>query len=163
MSSNIEQRTSSGGKDSIIVLEGMVQNTYEDVKGLETIGIGHLLSSAEIESGAIKIEKRIEYREGLTVAEVNDVFEHDLYRFERLISESVKVALNQNQFDALISFSFNIGARAFKTSTLLKMLNDGGYGNVPYQLRRWKFSGGKVIDGLINRRNAEVELWEKPV
>jgi lysozyme len=71
--------------------------------------------------------------------------------------------LNQNQFDALVSFAFNVGDGAFRSSTLLRLLNQGQYDQVPAQLRRWNMDNGHVVQGLINRRNKEIALWNTPV
>jgi len=75
------------------------------------------------------------------------------------VNSGVKVALNQNQFDSLVSFTFNTGIQAFADSTLLKMLNQGNYDAVPDQLRRWVRAGGNVVQGLVNRRENEIKLW----
>ena len=84
----------------------------------------------------------------------------DLERFEAAVNDGVQVALNQNQFDALVSFAFNVGRQGFKSSTLLKKLNQGLYDEVPAQLRRWNKTGGNVIQGLVNRREKEIALWQ---
>jgi len=70
--------------------------------------------------------------------------------------------LNRNQFTALVSFVFNVGVTAFRESTLLRVLNFGRYTEVPSQLKRWIYDNGVVVNGLINRRNAEIELWTRP-
>jgi lysozyme len=79
------------------------------------------------------------------------------------VNESVTVPLNQNQFDALVSFSFNVGDNAFRGSTLLKLLNQGQYDQVPAQLRRWVRDNGHVVQGLINRREKEIVLWNTAI
>jgi len=83
----------------------------------------------------------------------------DVRPAEQTVNNGVKVALNQNQFDALVSFTFNVGGASFNGSTLLKVLNQGQYAQVPDQLRRWNKAGGKVVQGLVNRRENEVKLW----
>jgi len=75
--------------------------------------------------------------------------------------KNVTVKLNQNQFDALVLFTFNVGIGYFKHSTALKELNKGNYKKVPFELKRWNQSGGKVMRGLINRRNKEIQIWNK--
>ena len=75
----------------------------------------------------------------------------------------VKVPLNQNQFDALVSFVFNVGNNAFRDSTLVKVLNAGHFDQVPTQLRRWIRDNGKIVKGLINRREKEIALWNTPI
>ena len=78
------------------------------------------------------------------------------------INHNVKVPLSQNQFDALVSFVFNIGQSAFIESTLLRVLNEGDYKAVPQQLRRWIYDNGSVVQGLINRRQKEIDFWNGP-
>ena len=68
--------------------------------------------------------------------------------------------LKQNQFDALVSWTFNLGPSNLKQSTLLRVLNEGEYDQVPAQIKRWNKAGGKVLDGLIRRREAEALLFE---
>ena len=83
----------------------------------------------------------------------------DVKPAEQAVGGGVKVALSQNQFDALVSFAFNVGNGAFLGSTLLKVLNQGQYDQVPTQLLRWTRSGGQVVQGLVNRRQNEIKLW----
>jgi lysozyme len=85
----------------------------------------------------------------------------DLKRFESAIRQLVKVPLNQNQFDALVSFTFNVGEGAFKGSTLLKLLNAGNYNAAAAQFGKWVYAGKKVLPGLVARREAEYQLFIK--
>jgi lysozyme len=140
--------------------EGKRNKVYDDSAGLPTIGVGHLLTQEENSSGKITINGQpIDYSLGLTDQQVMDLLAQDLVRFEQVVQNEVRVDLNQNQFDALVSFSFNVGTQAFKNSTLLKVLNDGLYEEVPDQLRRWVKAGGKTVQGLVNRRENEINLW----
>lgn len=139
-------KLSEKGRALLIELEGKRNHVYEDVAGLKTIGVGHLLKPGE-DTGPLSDE------------EIFDLLEADLLPFERRISRDVIVILDQCQFDALVIFAFNVGINAFKNSTLLKVLNHGDYENVPDQLMRWNKSGGKVVAGLTNRRKAEVDMW----
>jgi lysozyme len=140
--------------------EGVRKEVYDDVAGLPTIGVGHLLTQDELHSGTIDIDgQAVDYRRGLSDSQVLDLLAQDLVRFEKAVEELVEVSLSQNQFDALISFSFNVGTSAFGKSTLLKVLNQGQYDQVPAQLRRWVKAGGKTVDGLVNRRENEIALW----
>lgn len=77
------------------------------------------------------------------------------------INKVVKVPLNQNQFDALVSFAYNIGNGNFNSSTLLRWLNQGNYKEASMQLLRWDKSKGIVLNGLTKRRKAEKELFDK--
>jgi len=157
---NNHMRMSSEGMKKLITWEGMETHLYEDVAGLKTIGVGHLLTRDELSSGKIWIKgSAVKYQNGLTEQQVYDLLEQDLESFEDAVHNLVKVELNQNQFDALVSFSFNVGVNAFKNSTLLKRLNKGQYHEVPEQLLRWVYSGGKKVKGLVNRRDNEITLW----
>ncbi|HZT59403.1 MAG TPA: lysozyme [Pyrinomonadaceae bacterium] len=140
--------------------EGFKLQVYKDSAGLPTIGVGHLLTRSELTSGKININGvPVQYANGLTQQQVNDLLAQDLKPTEQAVNNGVKVALNQNQFDALTSFTFNVGTGAFAGSTLLKVLNQGQYDQVPTQLLRWTRSGGQVVQGLVNRRNNEIKLW----
>lgn len=75
------------------------------------------------------------------------------------VNDHVTVPLTQNQFDALVDFTFNCGAGAFKSSTLLKKLNAGDYGGAVAELARWNKDNGKVVAGLTRRRAAEQDLF----
>ena len=83
----------------------------------------------------------------------------DLQKCEYAINTSVTVPLNQNQFDSLVSFVFNIGVCAFKKSTLLKKLNNGDYIRAADELDKWIYSKSKILNGLVRRRNKEKELF----
>ncbi|MCF6356126.1 MAG: lysozyme [Candidatus Polarisedimenticolaceae bacterium] len=152
---------SKNGRKLLAEWEGFETAAYKDSAGLDTIGVGHLITKTESGSGEIEINgEPIKYADGLTEAQVYALLGQDLQRFDKAVSESVKTPLNQNQFDALVSFSFNVGVWNFKSSTLLKKLNEGDYVEVPNQLRRWNKAGGKVVQGLVNRREKEINLWE---
>ena len=151
---------SEKAKRLLALWEGSKPNVYLDVAGLPTIGVGHLLTKDELSSGEIFIKNvPVKHRFGLTAEQAIDLLTQDLKRFEQVVSGAATVPLNQNQFDALVSFSFNAGAQAFKNSTLLRLLNQGQYAAVPAQLRRWVYAGNRVIQGLANRREREIQLW----
>jgi len=144
--------------------EAKKSKMYPDSKKLPTIGIGHLLTRSELSSGKIITSsgEKIRWSNGLTDDQIYDVLSEDLAPVTDAVSSLVKVGLKQNQFDALVSFVFNIGITAFKNSTLLKMLNTTpgfDYSFVPVQMRRWVHDGPKVVQGLINRREKEIALW----
>ena len=90
-----------------------------------------------------------------------EILRDDLVEAESSVHKLVKVPLNQNQFDALVSFIFNIGETQFSYSTLLKKLNNKDYNSVPSELNRWVHGGGKKLPGLINRRRDEGNLFQK--
>lgn len=144
--------------------EGFELKVYRDSAGLPTIGVGHLLTKNELSSGKIMINGvAVKYADGITQQQALDLLSQDVQPAETTINSSVKVALNQNQFDALTSFVFNVGAGAFKGSTLLKVLNQGQYAQIPGQFLRWVFAGGQKVQGLVNRRNNEIKLWNGQV
>lgn len=144
--------------------EGCELEVYNDSAGLPTIGVGHLLTKSELMSGKITIGGvLVKYANGLTQEQAEALLAQDLGPTEAAVNGGVKVSLSQNQFDALTSFTFNVGAPAFKGSTLLKLLNQGQYAQVPEQLMRWTRAGGRVVQGLVNRRRNEIKLWNGQV
>lgn len=156
----IKLNLSENGLKKIIEWEGFKNNLYRDTAGLPTIGVGHLLKKDELRSGKINIAGTdVKYANGLTDSQVKDLLRQDLAAREATVRNLVRVPLSQNQFDTLVSFVFNIGRYAFQQSTLLRVLNDGKYHEVPDQLERWIYSGGKKEEGLVNRRRNEIALW----
>ena len=93
----------------------------------------------------------------LTEQQCWDLLDLDLAGSEAVVNDAAKVSLNQNQFDALVSFVFNVG------DGLLRLLNQGQPDQVPAQLQRWVMDNGHVVQGLVNRRNKEIALWNTPV
>ena len=138
---------SPNGLKFLMEAEGCVLKIYKDSAGYPTIGTGHLIRKGE------------DFSAGLTTEQAQDLLQKDLVRFEAVVNEKVTVALTQNQYDALVSFAFNVGDGAFRSSTLLKRLNAGDYTAVPDQLMKWTKAGGRVNDGLITRRRNEAKLW----
>lgn len=148
------------GLEKLKLWEGFRNHVYDDSGGKPTIGVGHLLTKSELMSGKINIGgSLIKYRNGLSGDEVYLLLKQDIEPVQTLVDKLVIVPLTVNQFDTLVIFSFNIGCDAFKSSTLLKMLNKGMYADVPQQLKRWVHDDGKVVQGLVNRRNKEIALW----
>jgi lysozyme len=137
--------TSTKGRSLIKKWEGLRLEAYLCPANVWTIGYGHT-------GGVLKGQT-------VTEAEANDLLTKDLKRFEDAVNFMVKVTLNQNQFDALVSFTYNVGTGALSTSTLLTQLNKGNYTCVPAQLRRWNKAGSRVLEGLKKRREDEVKLW----
>ena len=127
--------------------EGLRLTSYVCPVGVITIGYGH---TENVLAGAKITEK-----------EADALLKQDLVKFEKAVLNYVTIDLNQNQFDALVSFCFNVGAQAFKSSTLVKRLNNGENPNIvaAEELPRWNKGDGKVLEGLSRRRSAEVELF----
>jgi lysozyme len=125
--------------------EGLRPEAYRDTSGIWTIGYGH--------TRGVKPGDRI------SIEQAKQMLEVDLMEAERAVMALVKVQLTDNQFSALVSFVFNEGEGAFARSTLLRKLNEGGYGLVPACLKSWIFDNGRVLPGLVKRRAAEAALW----
>lgn len=126
--------------------EGLKLTPYKDSAGLWTIGYGHLLKPGE-------------WWDSITEAKASELLADDVGTAEDAVNSLVKVPLSQPQFDALVSFVYNVGVGAFRRSTLLKRLNAGDYAGAAAQLPLWRKAGGQVIQGLVNRRAAEVALF----
>ena len=143
---------SKTGIDLISSFEGIRLNAYDDGVGVWTIGIG-----TTVYPNGNKVKKG----DVCTIDQAKSYFTHDLKRFESSVNNLVKVPLTQNQFDALVSLTYNIGQTAFSNSTLLKKLNSKDYQGAADQFLRWNKGGGKVMKGLVRRREAERALFLK--
>lgn len=143
--------------------EKRLNKAKDDGYGFLTIGVGHKLTHSELMSGKITIanDSQEMWREGLSNEQIDILLRRDVRWATNTVQFWVEVPLTQGQFDALVSLTFNIGAEAFRRSTLLKLLNQGNYAEVPNQMRRWNRSAGAVSHGLKKRREAEIEyLWK---
>ena len=140
-------QTSQNGINLIKQFEGLRLEAYQCAAGVRTIGYGH--------TNGVKQGDKI------TPGQAEDFLRSDLEKFENAINNLVTAELNQNQFDALVSFVFNIGINAFKQSTMLKFLNNNSFPLAAGQFDRWIKSDGKVLEGLVKRRKAEKELFLK--
>ena len=96
----------------------------------------------------------------ITQEEAETLLQEEMHEYEGYINDMVKVPLEQHQFDAMVSWVFNLGSGNLSSSTLLRVLNEGKYEDVPEQILRWNKAGGKVLDGLVRRRTAESLLFE---
>ena len=115
------------------------------------------LSSGKIQLGGIPIR----WGNGLTDVEMDTILSTDVSHAELAVNQLVHVPLIQTEFDALVSFVFNIGNEAFAKSTLLKLLNQEKYSAVPDQMRRWVHNHeGQVLPVPVSRREREVAMWE---
>lgn len=145
-----EGKISKEGIELIKSFEGFRSEAYQCQAGVWTCGWG---STKGVQEGDVWSESHAEER--LAV---------DIEEFENAVKELVTVELNEDQFSALVSFCFNLGANALRISTLLKKLNAGDFQAVPDQIRRWNkatVNGEKVVlDGLVRRRNAEALLFQ---
>ena len=137
---------SQTGIDLIKQFEGCKLEAYQCSAGVWTIGYGH--TGSDVTKGR-----------KITLTEAESLLKQDLIVHCNNVSKLVKVSLNQNQFDALVSFIYNIGINAFKNSTMLKYLNKGEFYAAAKEFDRWIYAGGKVSEGLKNRRTAEKTLF----
>lgn len=147
------------GLDRIVHHEGLRLQMYRDSAGLPTIGVGHLLTRSELSSGKIFIgDEKVRWRDGLTKEQAFQLLDQDLDIAENAVEQAAP-GLTDNQFDALVSFVFNVGVGAFQRSTLLRRIRSGQLDDVPAQMARWTRAGGRVVRGLQVRREAEGALW----
>lgn len=126
--------------------EGCKLESYKCAAGVWTIGYG---STKGIKEGM-----------SISQEEADNLLLEDVAVFEDNVLDAVTMPLSQHQFDALVSWTFNLGGANLKASTMLKKLNAGEYEEVPAQIKRWNKAGGKVLQGLIRRREAEALLFE---
>jgi lysozyme len=139
-------RTGRNGVELIRHFEGCRFDAYLCPAGVWTIGYGHTAGVKEGDS----IDQ--EAAEAFLI--------EDLETFEQAVTRLVEVPLTQQQFDALVSWTFNLGAGNLAESTLLKKLNNYQYAEVPEQMMRWVRAGGQVLEGLVRRRAAEAALFQ---
>ncbi len=135
-------KISQQGLDLLVAREGRRNKAYLDSVGVWTIGVGH--TGPEVHEGLV-----------WTDAEIEAALRADIARFEDAINDSVTVGLEQYQFDALVSFSFNVGVGAFKTSTLLRKINLQQYEAAAIQFDRWH-----IPPEITRRRNGEREQFK---
>ena len=104
--------------------------------------------------------KEVKEGDTCTQEQAEEWLTEELLEYESYVNDMVEVSLLQNQFDALVSWVYNLGPSNLRSSTLLKVLNSGEYKSVPEQIKRWNKAGGKVLEGLTRRRQAEALLFE---
>ena len=143
-------QTSDKGIALIKQFEGCKLTAYQDSVGVWTIGYGW---TQPVDGKPI--------RAGMTIKQetADGLLKTGLVSYESDVSRLVKVGLSQGQFDALVSFTYNLGARSLSTSTLLRKLNAGDYAGAADEFLRWNKAGGKVLNGLTRRREAERTLF----
>ena len=138
-------KTSLEGINLIKHFEGCELEAYKCPAGVWTIGYGHI--------------KGVQQGDVITEQEADNMLVEELEEYENYIHNLVNCPLNQNQFDALVSWVYNLGSSNLQASTQLKVLNAGDYAGVPAQMLRWNKAGGKVLEGLTRRRQAEADLF----
>jgi len=141
------RRANSAGIGLIREYEGLHLTPYLCPAKIWTIGYGH---TRTVHAGM-----------QITPEQADLLLDEDLRLAERAVQRLVHVPLGDNQFAALVSFTFNVGISNFERSTLLQLLNRGWYEQVPAQLMRWNRMSGEVMGGLSRRRAAEGQLWNR--
>ena len=139
-------KCSQEGLALIKKFEGCRLESYRCSANVLTIGYGH--TGGVLETDVI------------TQDDADKLLEEDIAKFEKYVNDNVIVELNQNQFDALVAWTFNLGVGNLRQSTMLRKLNEGDYQSVPSEMNRWNKAGGNTLDGLIRRRKAEGLFFE---
>ena len=142
-----------GGKH--VIYDDKTGKPVDSNKGLPkgaTIGYGHLIKSGE------------DFRDGITERQATEILRLDISMAEQAVKDNITVHLSQNQYDALVSLAYNIGAKNFAGSTVVKYVNDSNYHNTKYPTlesawKAWNKSGGGEMSGLSNRRHQEFSLF----
>tara|TARA_S200002703_G_scaffold74749_1_gene64464 strand:+ start:1717 stop:2160 length:444 start_codon:yes stop_codon:yes gene_type:complete len=137
---------SQEGLSLIKKFEGCELEAYKCAAGVWTIGYGST--------------KGVKQGDTISQEDADKLLLHEMKEYETYVNDMVNVDLTQNQFDALVSWVFNLGPANLAASTLLKVLNTKDYEGVPAQIKRWNKAGGKVLQGLIRRREAEALLFQ---
>ena len=141
-------KISQEGLSLIKKFEGCKLEAYKCAAGVWTIGYGST--------------KRVKKGDTFTQEEADKLLLVEMEEYEGYINDLVDVNLKQNEFDALVSWVFNLGPANLKSSTLLKVLNSThkDWNDIPTQIKRWNKAGGKVLQGLVRRREAEALLFD---
>jgi lysozyme len=142
---------SQEGIDALLKkFEGCKLKAYRCPAGICTIGYGHTSAA-----GAPEV------KDGMTITQkdADDILRRDLVKFETAVFGMVHQPLTQHQFDVLVDFAYNAGVGALQKSTLLKKVNAAQFDDVPAELMKWTKGGGKVLPGLVRRRQAESAWW----
>jgi lysozyme len=135
-------KTSPQGLELLMAREGKRNKAYVDSVGVLTIGYGH--TGPDVHAGTVWTDEQVE-----------EAFVRDLERFEDAVTVAVKVPLPQHAFDALVSFAYNVGVGAFKSSTLVRLLNAGDMAGAARQFDRWH-----IPAEITSRRNGEREQFK---
>lgn len=139
------------GLEIIKEFEGLRLTAYADPLGIATIGYGNTNSVTKEDIGVKTITKE----------EAEKLLNKDVKWAEISVFKSVKVPITDNQFSALVSWTFNLGSGNLNKSTMLKKINENHLKVVPTEMRKWNRAGGIILEGLKRRRSAEAELFLK--
>jgi lysozyme len=143
------RHVTEAGLDLIKRFEGFSPTVYVCPAGWPTIGYGHVVQKGEGDR----------FADGIDEADGEILLRADVAKSERSVLRLIQVPLNDNQFDALVSFTFNLGAGALQRSTLRRRVNREEHEVVPAEFRRWVWAGGRKLKGLVWRREAEAARY----
>lgn len=147
-------KTGKNGLQLIKEFEGFVSKPYLDPIGIPTIGYG---ATHYVDGRKVKMTDK-----PISEPEASELLKEMLKGYEGIVIATVKSKINQNQFDALVSFVYNLGGANFRKSTLLKKVNANPMDlTISHEFLKWNKAGGKVMKGLTRRRKAESELYFK--
>lgn len=138
-------KTSDKGLELIKRYEGCVLKAYKCPAGVWTIGYGHTKTARP----GMKITLRV----------AQELLQSDLQVFEEAVNSLVDIDVTQNEFDALVSFTYNVGSGALRQSTLLRVLNEGYKIKAANEFLKWTKAAGRTLPGLVARRSAERMLF----
>ena len=141
-------KTSDKGIEQNKSFEGFRSMPYQDVVGKWTVGYGHLMIPGD---GTV-------VGSPITMGQATELLRKDLHTAEEAVN-SCGVELTQNEFDALVSFTYNLGVGAFQRSTLLKLLKTGNKLSASGEFPKWSMAGGKEVPGILRRRHAEQDCF----
>ena len=138
------------GIDLIKRFEGFSRTVYFCPAGYPTIGYGHVVKPHE------------DFSAGIDEAQAEELLRQDAVIAERAVLRLINVPLTDGQFDALVSFTYNLGGGALQRSTMRRKINREEHADVPEQFMRWVWAGGRKLKGLVRRREAESRLYINP-
>jgi lysozyme len=154
-------KISQDGVDLIKECEGVARRPYLCPANYWTVGVGSMLYPEQIalRDSRQLFQLKVEDDRPWADDEIDQLFRHDLRRFERGVTRLIDYPLSQNQFDALVSFAFNLGNGSLQASTLRRKLNRGDVEGASNEFKRWVRAGGRVLRGLVRRRQMEADLF----
>ena len=136
------------GIDLIKRFEGFSRTVYFCPAGYPTIGFGHVVKPYE------------DFSAGIDEAQAEELLRQDAVIAERAVLRLISVPVTDGQFDALVSFTYNLGGGALQRSTLRRKINREEHADVPEQFMRWVWAGGRKLKGLVRRRKAEIIVYQ---
>ena len=144
------RHATNNGSELIKRFESFSSTIYICPAGYPTIGYGHVVRAQEKER----------FAGGITEPEAATLLQTDMRAAERAVLRLISVPLTEGQFDALASFTFNLGAGALQRSTLRRKINRDEHADVPAEFLKWVWAGGRKLNGLIRRRQAEAAIYQ---